>query len=111
MLCPPANKAEHEIASHSLALAYAGAEQVYPSGHPTLAIISAEWSKLAAMDLPEQDHKQARKRLTDAVVELRKTLQLCEIGFGPGAGLVGREMADLLKGCEMELEQRGIHQF
>ena len=90
-----------------LAFACSGAEAVYPSGHPTLAIILSEWGKLLAMEVPHDWGAQTRdelgRRLESAVMVLRKAVKGCEVSFGPGGGIVGKEVEGLRRGCEGEL--------
>lgn len=107
LLTPPKSLLQLNIAIASLATAYAGAEIVYPPGHPTLAIILGEWGKLLSMEVPPdwaaQSREEVSRRLESAILVLRKAVQACERGFGRGGGLVGKEMEGLLKGCEGEL--------
>ncbi|ORX40489.1 hypothetical protein BD324DRAFT_677953 [Kockovaella imperatae] len=105
LLSPPRSTADRDLAIASLSAAFAGAEKVYPAGHPTLAVISAEWCKLVAMDSPEDTPTDILKKLKQAVIGLRKTVKLNEVGFGAGGGIVGKEMTELLKACEVELSQ------
>ena len=87
-------------------MAYSGAEMVYPTGHPTLAIILGEWGKLLTMEIQPEWGTPSRgdmvERLEQAIVVLRRAVQACERGFGRG-GLVGREMEGLLNGCQGEV--------
>ena len=111
LLISPTSPAEHNTAIASLALAYAGAEKVYPPSHPTLAIILSEWGKLLAMNDTDQekedtvkgDRSKIAQRLTEAIVVLRKAVEGCDKGFGVGGGIVGKEMEGLLVGCQGEL--------
>ena len=103
MLTPPLNQQTYQTAISSLAQAYTGAIAVYPHGHPTLAIILAEWGKLLSMEWPDDTKDEMMKRLMEAVVVLREATGACERGFGVGGGLVGREIDGLLRGCEGEL--------
>jgi hypothetical protein len=60
--------------------------------------------KLLAMELEGHVSKQeVLRRLMEAVVVLRKAYTACEEGFGPGGGLVGKEVEGLIRGCEGEI--------
>ena len=108
LLTPPASLIGLNNAIACLATAYSGAEQVYPTGHPSLAIILSEWGKMLAMDIPPEwtDIKQTRiemmRRLESAIIVLQKAILACEIGFGK-KGLVKKEMEGLLIACQGEL--------
>ena len=107
LLVPPKTQIQLQRAVSSLASAHSGAQNVYPAGHPTLAIILGEWGKLLAMEIPPDWSQQSRRdimtRLETAVVVLRNAVQACERSFAGVGGLVGRELEGLLKGCEGEL--------
>ena len=107
LLTQPSSLLQLNSAISSLASAYSGAESVYPPYHPTLAIILSEWGKLLAVEIPSDwaspNRNDIAARLKSAIVVLRKAVQACEMGFGKGGGLVGKEMEGLLRGCEGEL--------
>ena len=101
---PPKSVSDRATAIQSLALAYKGAEHLYPQGHPIRAIILAEWGKLLAMEVEgDQTKQEVLRSLVEAVTVLRKAFTACEEGFGPGGGLVGREVEGLIRGCEGEI--------
>ena len=107
LLTPPEKPGALQECIASYALAYAGAEETHPPGHPTLAIILAEWGKTLSMELPDGaggvSKQDVMKRLMEAVVVLRKAYTACERGFGPGGGIVGKEVEGLIRGCEGEI--------
>ena len=103
LLTPPASSADLQTCISSLALAYAGAEMIHPSNHPTLAVILAEWGKTLSIELEGVGKKDTLRRLMEAVVVLRKAFTTCEGGFGKGGGIVGKEVEGLIRGCEGEI--------
>jgi SET and MYND domain-containing protein len=91
-------------AAITLSIAYPGAEALHPPGHPTLAVILAEWAKILSTEPnPDASKDQQLQKLYQAVALLRKAYTACERGFGPGGGLVGKEMEGLIRGCEGEI--------
>lgn len=91
-------------AAFTLSVAYQGAEATHPPGHPTLAVILASWGKLLAIEPDETVTKvEVLEKLTEAVKVLRRAVTACERGFGPGGGLMGKEVVGILQGCEGEL--------
>lgn len=107
LLSSSTDAAQRDLAVSSLALAHEGAEAVYPPGHPTLAIILSECGKLLSLEPGDGTEvipvNAVVSRLTQAVLVLQKAVQACELGFGPGGGIVGLEMRGLLQGCQGEL--------
>jgi SET and MYND domain-containing protein len=107
LLTPPQTSQGLQECIASYALAYAGAETTHPPGHPTLAVILAEWGKTLSMELPTGadgvSKQDVMRRLMEAVVVLRKAYTACERGFGPGGGIVGKEVEGLIRGCEGEI--------
>ena len=103
-LSPQTSPSDHAKAVQAVALAYRGAEKLLPPGHPTRGVILAQWGKMLAMELEGHVSKQeVLRRLMEAVVVLRKAYTACEEGFGPGGGLVGKEVEGLIRGCEGEI--------
>ncbi|TYJ52653.1 hypothetical protein B9479_006745 [Cryptococcus floricola] len=96
-----------EMATHHLALASSASFLALPPNHPSTAVTLAKWGKLLSLDLegpkgPEGAEMPANRLQTTTTV-LRQALSAAELGFGAEGGVVGLEMAGLVKGCEGEL--------
>lgn len=76
---------------------------VYPTHHPVLAILHAEWGQVLTQSFDGEPQGSVAGRLVKSVEILRKAHELCGKAFGPGGGLEGKKVAEVLRGVEGEL--------
>lgn len=82
-----------------------GAKDVYTYGHPAAAIVAAEMAKTCALPCEGTDVGEGLKR---SLRVLGEAIKQCEVGFGTGGGLVGKEMRWLGDMCRGELAKLGM---
>lgn len=99
----PSSPAELSHLDKLYSIVVAASAAVYPTYHPVLAILHAEWGQILTQTFDGEPQNTVAGRLTKSVEILRKGYELCGKAFGPGGGLEGKKLADVLRGVEGEL--------
>ncbi|KAK4689455.1 hypothetical protein P7C73_g669, partial [Tremellales sp. Uapishka_1] len=86
---------------------YDASVQVFPAGHPNLAVILAQWAKISAVEITDIPTKEEMRRLQGTVETAGLAWKAARRGFGEAGGLLGVEMKRLGEGCQRELEILG----
>jgi hypothetical protein len=76
---------------------------VYRAHHPVLAILQAEWGQTLTQTFEHESQQTVAGRLVKSVEILREAHELCRMSFGPGGGVEGKKVAEVLRGIEGEL--------
>lgn len=99
----PSNPAELSHLDALCNIVSSASSLVYPAHHPVLAILQAEWGQILTQTFEYETQKAVAGRLVKSVEILRKALELCRKAFGPGGGVEGKKVAEVLRGIEGEL--------
>jgi hypothetical protein len=77
---------------------------VYPANHPVLAILHAEWGQILTQTFDGEGQDLVSDRMVKSVELLRKAYDLCQKSFGKDGGIEGRQVAEVLRGVEAEIQ-------
>jgi hypothetical protein len=77
---------------------------VYPTNHPVLAILHAEWGQVLTQTFDGEAQYLVSGRMIKSVELLRKAYELCHFSFGKGRGIEGRKVAEILRALESEIQ-------
>jgi len=85
-------------------IAVSSSLQVYPSNHPVLAILHAEWGQILTQTFAGEAQDMVSGRMVKSVELLRKAYDLCQKSFGKDGGIEGNQVAEVLRGLEAEIQ-------
>jgi hypothetical protein len=77
---------------------------VYPANHPVLAILHAEWGQILTQTFDGEGQDLVSGRMVKSVELLRKAYDLCQKSFGKDGGIEGKQVAEVLRGLEAEIQ-------
>jgi len=108
LLTPPTSLSHLTLLNESYKITLPAAELVYPPNHPVLAIMYAEWGKILAIQpmgekWGEETSEMVTKRFQRALEVLKRAEKGCEMSFGKGGGVEGRDVRELRGRIELEL--------
>lgn len=78
--------------------------QVYPANHPVLAILHAEWGQILTQTFEGERQELVSGRMIKSAELLRKAYELCQKSFGRDGGIEGKQVANVLRGLEAEIQ-------
>jgi hypothetical protein len=78
--------------------------QVYPTNHPVLAILHAEWGQILTQTFEGEAQDLVSGRMVKSLEVLRKAYDLCQKSFGKEGGIEGKQVAEVLRGLEVEIQ-------
>ena len=77
---------------------------VCPTNHPVLAILHAEWGQILTQTFDGEGQDLVSGRMVKSVELLRKAYDLCQKSFGKEGGIEGKQVAEVLRGLEAEIQ-------